>query len=76
VPDLDFGALVAAVPHDDDCPYNPAVRTPACMCRTRDARIGRGIKAVRESDEIQWTGSDWIERKDDAAARAFEEASR
>jgi len=51
----DFGALVAAVP--DDARYwavnlhRGTGDRYRCICDDRDARIGRGIAAVRESDE-------------------------
>jgi hypothetical protein len=76
---VDWEAAVRAVRHTDECnihgSYENCLDCGPCDC-TRDARIGRGIAAVRESDELQWTGSNWIERKDAAAARAFEEGSR
>jgi hypothetical protein len=38
---------INAVAHDDDCPWNPAARIPACLCTSRDARIAAGVAAVQ-----------------------------
>ena len=80
----DFGAPVAAVPHDDICDlkrgdlFYPPLR-PVCTC-DRDARIGRGIAAavdVAFQCGLASDGNvgDWRGVRDAAAARAFEEAS-
>jgi len=86
-------SVVAAVPHDvDECAVlcggtvaEPGCRGP-CDC-TRDARIGAGIAAVRESDSRcnaldlrppvlseEWRAQ--IAAKDAAAVAAFREASK
>ena len=51
-----WASVVAAVPHDEGCAvtqFEPTgtlpQQAPLCRC-TRDARIGSGIAAVRESD--------------------------
>ena len=88
---------VADVPHEDRCashsqrpgrfPHDPE----PCDC-DRDARIGRGIEAVREIDgrhaggpvslcctehqHTSWTPKEFVTHFDAAAARAFAEASR
>jgi hypothetical protein len=85
VADLDFGALVAAVPHDDECANRAGYERQGtgCVCRFRDARIGRGIAAVEQmafNAGMQYQASGEEAHGSKATrperARAFEEASR
>ena len=79
---------VAAVAHDADCIFSPSARHPACDCvASRDARIGAGIAAARESDTKYHDGG-WghddcsvcereeADARDTAAFAAFREASK
>ena len=79
--------VVVEVEHDADCPHTVDCGLPCECSDDRDARIGEGIAAVRESDNRcnaldlrppvlskEWRAQ--IAAKDAAAIAAFREASK
>ena len=80
---------IAETPHDEFCETLRRIAA-VCTCTTRDARISRGVEAVRASDARHgrsiihgvcycgWTGlpDDFHVHRDTAAVAAYEAASK